>query len=99
MTVPHAALAPSGQPVWKDVARRSGATLVEAVKQGLRLADVLTDDAFFNAMAVHAAIGGSTNLLLHLPAIAFHAGRSRMTVEDWIAVNRAVPRFVDALPN
>jgi xylonate dehydratase len=99
MTVPHAALAPSGQPVWRDVAVRSSRALQEAVKRGLRLADVLDDDSFFNAMAVHAAIGGSTNLLLHLPAIAFHAGRKRMTVDDWIAVNRATPRFVDALPN
>jgi xylonate dehydratase len=99
MTVPHAALAPSGQEVWKDVARRSALALTAAVGNGLKLADVLDDAAFFNAMAVHAAIGGSTNLLLHLPAIAFHAGRKRMTVEDWIAVNRATPRFVDALPN
>lgn len=99
MTVPHAALAPSGQSIWKDVASRSATALMDAVKNGLRLADVLTDDSFFNAMAVHAAIGGSTNLLLHLPAIAFHAGRRRMTVEDWISVNRSTPRFVDALPN
>jgi putative YjhG/YagF family dehydratase len=99
MTVPHAALAPSGQNVWKDVARRSATVLMDAVKNGRRLADVLTEDAFFNAMAVHAAIGGSTNLLLHLPAIAFHAGRKRMSVEDWIAINRKTPRFVDALPN
>src|SRR5262249_57063464 len=52
-----------------------------------------------NAMAVHAAFGGSTNLVLHLPAIAFAAGLRRPTVEDWSAVNRRVPRLVDALPN
>ena len=50
-------------------------------------------------MTVHAAFGGSTNLLLHIPAIAYHAGLRRPTVEDWIAVNRRVPRLVDALPN
>jgi putative YjhG/YagF family dehydratase len=50
-------------------------------------------------MAVHAAFGGSTNLLLHIPAIAYHAGLRRPTVQDWIAVNRQVPRLVDALPN
>ena len=99
MTVPHAALAPSGQPVWKDVAKRSASALINAVHKNLRLADVLDDDAFFNAMVVHAAIGGSTNLLLHLPAIAFHARHKRMSVDEWIAVNRATPRFVDALPN
>jgi putative YjhG/YagF family dehydratase len=50
-------------------------------------------------MAVHAAFGGSTNLLLHVPAIAHAAGLPRPTVDDWIAVNRRVPRLVDTLPN
>ena len=50
-------------------------------------------------MVVHAAFGGSTNLLLHIPAIAYHAGLRRPTVDDWNAVNRKVPRLVDALPN
>ena len=61
--------------------------------------DVLTDAAVRNAMVVHAAFGGSTNLLIHLPAIAFSAGLQRPTVEDWAAVNRQTPRLVDALPN
>src|SRR5215218_2176425 len=52
-----------------------------------------------NAMVVHAAFGGSTNLLLHIPAIAHAAGLRRPAVEDWIAINRRVPRLVDALPN
>src|SRR5207244_3958670 len=59
----------------------------------------LTDAAVRNAMTVHAAFGGSTNLLLHVPAVAYHAGLRRPTVEDWIAVNRRTPRLVDALPN
>src|SRR5690606_4336561 len=50
-------------------------------------------------MAVHAAVGGSTNLYLHLPAIAHAAGLRRPTADDWMAVNRSVPRLVDALPN
>jgi len=50
-------------------------------------------------MAVHAAFGGSTNLLLHIPAIAHAAGLPRPTVNDWIEVNRRVPRIVDVLPN
>jgi putative YjhG/YagF family dehydratase len=48
---------------------------------------------------VHAAFGGSTNLLLHVPAIAHAAGLRRPTIDDWMAVNRRVPRLVDALPN
>ena len=50
-------------------------------------------------MVVHAAFGGSTNLLLHIPAIAHAAGLRRPTVDDWRRVNRATPRLVDALPN
>ena len=50
-------------------------------------------------MLVHAAFGGSTNLLLHVPAIAHAAGLRTPTVADWIRVNRATPRLVDALPN
>jgi putative YjhG/YagF family dehydratase len=99
MTVPHAALAPSGQPIWRDVARRSAEALVHFVRRGGTLAEILTDDAIHNAMAMHCAIGGSTNLLLHIPAIAFHAGCRRPSVTDWQAINQLVPRYVDALPN
>src|SRR5690606_14663307 len=55
--------------------------------------------AIRNAMVVHAAFGGSTNLLLHIPAIAYSAGLPRPVVEDWNEVNRQVPRLVDVLPN
>jgi putative YjhG/YagF family dehydratase len=99
MTVPHAALAPSGQPIWLDMARRSALALLRMHESQATLADVLTQDALHNAMVVHAAFGGSTNLLLHLPAIAHAAGLRRMTVADWQRINRQVPRLVDALPN
>jgi putative YjhG/YagF family dehydratase len=59
----------------------------------------LTQAAIQNAMVVHAAFGGSTNLLLHVPAIAFAAKLTRPTASDWAQVNRQVPRLVDALPN
>jgi putative YjhG/YagF family dehydratase len=99
LSVPHAALAPSGQPIWKDVARRSARALVGLAGRGLTTADIVTDASVRNAMTVHAAFGGSTNLLLHVPAIAFAAGLRRPTVEDWAAVNRRTPRLVDVLPN
>lgn len=99
MAIPHSALAPSGQPIWLDMARRSARILVERRRQGLTSAHIITPAALKNAMVVHAAFGGSTNLLLHIPAIAFSAGLKRPTVEDWQAVNRTVPRLVDALPN
>lgn len=99
MTLPHAALAPSGQPIWLDIARRSASALVALDEAGKTMFDVLTPQAFQNAMIVHAAVGGSTNLLLHLPAIAFAAGLPRPTVNDWSRINRQVPRLVDVLPN
>jgi putative YjhG/YagF family dehydratase len=99
LALPHSALAPSGQPVWLDLARRSARALVHLEERGLTTADLLTDEAVTNAMAVHAAFGGSTNLLLHLPAVAHAAGLRRPTASDWAAVNRQVPRLVDVLPN
>ena len=67
--------------------------------RGLKTRDILTAGSIKNAMAVHAASGGSTNVLLHLPAIAFSAGLERPVVDDWIKINSLVPRLVDALPN
>ena len=99
LALPHSALAPSGQPVWLDIATRSGRAVFEQEQRGLKLRDVLTSASVRNAMAAHAAFGGSTNLLLHVPAIAHAAGLPRPTVDDWIQVNRRVPRLVDVLPN
>lgn len=99
LTVGHAALAPSGEPVWLDMAKRSAHAVLGMIAKGLRTSDVLTDQAVENAMVLHAAFGGSTNLLLHVPAIAFSAGLRRPTARDWERVNRAIPRIVDVLPN
>jgi putative YjhG/YagF family dehydratase len=99
LALPHSALAPSGQPIWLDMARRSARALVSLARRGLTVADVVTDAAVRNAMVVHAAVGGSTNLLLHVPAIAHAAGLRRPSVEDWMDVNRRVPRLADTLPN
>jgi putative YjhG/YagF family dehydratase len=99
LALPHSALAPSGQPIWLDMARRSARALAQLEARGLAVKRILTEGAFRNAMVVHAACGGSTNLLLHIPAIAYHAGVRRPGVDDWIAVNRRVPRLVDVLPN
>lgn len=95
----HSALAPSGEPVWYDLATRAARLVVALERRGLRGRDILTEGGLRNAMALHAAFGGSTNLLLHLPAIAHAAGLPRPTVGDWIAINRRVPRLVSVLPN
>jgi xylonate dehydratase len=99
LSLPHTALAPSGQPIWLDMARRSARALTSLAARGLTTRDIVTDAAVRNAMMVHAAVGGSTNLLLHLTAVAHAAGLRRPVVQDWIDVNRQVPRLVDVLPN
>lgn len=99
LTLMHAALAPSGQAIWLDLARRSAEALVRLDAAGITMADIVTEDAVHNAMVIYAAFGGSTNLLLHLPAIAHAAGLPRPTVADWDRVNRLTPRLVDVLPN
>lgn len=99
LALPHSALAPSGQPVWSDLARRSARALHQLSERNLVTRAILTDASIENAMVVHAAFGGSTNLLLHIPAIAHAAGLELPTVERWVAVNRRVPRLVSVLPN
>ncbi len=99
LALPHTALAPSGQAIWLDAAKRSARAIIRLHGMKLGARDVLTDAAVRNAMVLHAAFGGSTNLLLHLPAVAFSAGLKRPSRADWEQVNRTVPRLVDALPN
>jgi len=95
----HSALAPSGQEVWRDIAVRAAHCVLELECLRISTKDILTPASIQNAMTVHAAFGGSTNLLLHIPAIAHAAGLPRPKVQDWITINRAVPRLVDVLPN
>tara|TARA_Y100000814_G_C12348550_1_gene406298 strand:+ start:359 stop:2290 length:1932 start_codon:yes stop_codon:yes gene_type:complete len=99
ISLPHSALAPSGEEVWLEMGRTSSRALRDMVKNGLALNHILTPGAFKNAMLVHAAMGGSTNLLLHLPAIARSAGLEAPSLEQWLEINRLVPRIVDVLPN
>ena len=99
LSLPHSALAPSGQAVWLEMSRQSAKALQKMESNGTCSRDLITDDSIYNAMVVHAAFGGSTNLLLHIPAIAHAAGRHRPTVNDWSKVNREVPRLVSVLPN
>jgi len=99
LTLPHSALAPSGEAAWLDMARRSARALMRLAAAKTPISSILTPAAVDNAMLVHAACGGSTNLLLHIPAIAHAAGLARPTLDDWTRVNRATPRLVDALPN
>lgn len=99
LSLPHSALAPSGEAVWHQLATDSARALVELDRLGLKARNLLTDASIHNAMAVHAAFGGSTNLLLHVPAIAHAAKLRQPGCDDWIRINRRVPRLVSVLPN
>lgn len=99
LSIPHSALTPSGELVWRETAVQSARALFKLAERGQSTRTILTDAGIRNAMAVHAAFGGSTNLLLHIPAIAHAAGLRRPTVEDWTRVNRETPRLVSVLPN
>jgi putative YjhG/YagF family dehydratase len=99
LAVTHSALAPSGQPVWLDMAKRSARALIGISSQQITTSDILTEDSILNAMVTHAAFGGSTNLLIHIPAIAHAAKLLRPTIEDWRLINQQTPRLVDVMPN
>ena len=99
LTLTHAALSPSGHPIWLDMARRSARAVMALASRGITMKHILNDASVRNAMTVHAAFGGSTNLILHVPAIAHAAGLKRPTVADWTDINRKIPRLVDVLPN
>ena len=99
LALPHTALAPSGQAIWTDGARRSARAVLRQKARGLASRDVVTPGALHNALAAYAAFGGSTNFLLHLPAIAHAAGLAAPSLAEWKAVHARVPRLVDALPN
>jgi putative YjhG/YagF family dehydratase len=99
MALPHSALSPSGEPVWLDIAHRSALALKNLVEKKILLSNILNTKSLENAMLLHAAFGGSTNLLLHIPAIAQAAGLKAPTVQDWNRINQTTPRLVDALPN
>jgi putative YjhG/YagF family dehydratase len=99
LSLPHTALAPSGHPIWLDAARRSALAMIRMDQAGIATRHILTQAALHNAMVLHAAFGGSTNLLLHLPAVAYSAKLKRPVAKDWAELNRQVPRLVDCLPN
>ncbi len=74
LTLPGAALMPATSPDLEDVAFRSGKRAVELALEGVKVQDLVTYESFENAILVHAAISGSTNTLLHLPALAHEFG-------------------------
>jgi dihydroxy-acid dehydratase len=82
----------------RDDCRRAGAAVVELVKAGITPRDILTKQAFENAITVSIALGGSTNAVLHLLAIA-HAARVRLGLQDFTRIGKRVPLLADVRPS
>ena len=98
MAMPGAALSPASLFEIRRLARRAGRQIMELSKKGIRPSDILTKEAFENAIKIHAALSGSTNALLHLPAIAHELGID-IDAELFDRINREVPYLVDVQPS
>jgi len=97
-SLPHNAAIPAVDARRYVLAHMSGIRIVEMVHEDLRLSKILTRENFENAIRVNAAIGGSTNAVIHLKAIAGRIGVP-LELEDWTAVGRGTPTIVDLLPS
>ncbi|MFK3718446.1 IlvD/Edd family dehydratase [Pseudomonas fulva] len=97
-SLPHNAAIPAVDARRYVLAHLSGMRIVNMVREDLRLSKILTREAFENAIRVNAAIGGSTNAVIHLKAIAGRIGVD-LQLEDWTRVGRGTPTLVDLQPS
>jgi len=97
LALPGSATPPAPDPRRDDIARRSGEAVLRLLEMDLRPRDILTRSAFLNAITVDAAIGGSTNAVLHLLAIAQEAG-VELSLEDFDRISRCTPHIADLRP-
>ena len=97
-SLPHNAAIPAVDARRYVLAHMSGIRIVEMVNEDLKLSKILTKENFENAIRVNAAIGGSTNAVIHLKAIAGRIGVD-LELEDWTRVGRGMPTIVDLLPS
>ncbi|MDR6444016.1 IlvD/Edd family dehydratase [Paraburkholderia sp. SIMBA_050] len=97
-SLPHNAAIPAVDSRRYVLAHMSGIRIVEMAHEGLTLSKILTREAFMNAIRVNAAIGGSTNAVIHLKAIAGRIG-VQLDLDDWVRVGRNTPTIVDLMPS
>jgi dihydroxy-acid dehydratase len=97
MQLPGAAAIPAPYRDRQEMAWRTGKRIVDMVREDLKPSDILTRDAFLNAIAVNSAIGGSTNAPIHLAAIARHMG-VELALQDWQTTGRDIPLLVNLQP-
>jgi L-arabonate dehydrase len=98
LTMPHNAAIPAADARRKVLAQLSGMRIVQMVKENLRMSDILTRKAFENAIIVNAAIGGSTNFIIHLLAIAGRMG-VELSLEDFDKLSKNVPLVANLQPS
>jgi dihydroxy-acid dehydratase len=98
MALPGSSAAPAVDPRRDDYAYESGKAVVKLLEMGIRPRQILTKDAFENAIAVVMALGGSTNAVLHLLAIA-HEAQVDLSLDDFDRVGRKVPHIADMKPH
>ncbi len=98
MSLPNSSAQTAVSAAKRDDCRRAGAAVVELLRRGIRPSDILTRDAFLNAIAVVTALGGSTNAVLHLLAMADAAG-VELTLDDFTRVGQRVPVLADLKPS
>jgi dihydroxy-acid dehydratase len=98
MSLPNSSAQNAISPAKLDDCRRAGACVVEMLKSGLRPLDILTKKAFENAITVVIALGGSTNAVLHLIAIA-HSAKVKLTIDDFTRIGKRVPVLADLKPS
>ncbi len=97
MQLPGSAAIPAPYRDRQEIAYHTGKRIVEMVREDLKPSDILTKDAFHNAIKVNSAIGGSTNAPIHLAAIARHIGVD-LPIEDWQEQGHKVPLLVNLQP-
>jgi dihydroxy-acid dehydratase len=97
MSLPGSAAIPAPYRDRQECAYHTGRRIVDMVREDLKPSDILTREAFLNAIAVNSAIGGSTNAPIHLTAIARHAG-VELDIADWQAHGHKVPLLVNLQP-
>ena len=98
MSLPNSSAQNAVSPAKMDDCRRAGACVVEMLRQGIKPLDILTKKAFENAITVVIALGGSTNAVLHLLAIA-HAAKVKLTIDDFTHIGKRVPVLADLKPS
>ncbi len=97
LSLPHSAVMPASSTDIQNMAKQAGARLVELQKKGIRVRDILTPESMHNALVIHGAIGGSTNALIHLPAIAEEAGIP-FYADEVDRIQRQIPFLVNTRP-